>query len=54
MNIYEEVRKINSPHLDKRALAKRFSDGRLETYTYGEALEKADKYAEALASAGVK
>lgn len=54
MNIYEEVRKINSPHLNKRALAKRFSDGRLETYTYGEALEKADKYAEALASAGVK
>lgn len=54
MNIYEEVLKVNSAHPDKRALAKKFSDGRLETYTYGEMFKKVDAYADILSSAGLK
>lgn len=53
MNIYEEVLAVNSPHPEKRALAKKFSDGRLEAFTYGEMFEKVDAYADILNSAGV-
>ncbi len=53
MNIYEEVLKINSAHPQKLALSKKFSDGRLETYTYGEMFEKIGAYAEILKNAGL-
>ncbi len=53
MNIYEEYRKVNDIHPDKLAMSKRFSDGRLISYTYEEMTEKVDKYADALVNAGL-
>ncbi len=53
MNIYTEYRKVNDIHPDKLAMSKRFSDGRLISYTYGEMTKKVDEYADTLIKAGL-
>ncbi len=54
MNIFDTIYEINKHHLQKCAMSITTDSGEKRIYTYGEAFEKAEEYAELLVNAGVK
>ena len=54
MNIFDEVYKINSHRLHKRAMSQTSDNGESFVFTYGELFSEAEKYAGILLSAGIK
>ncbi len=54
MNIFDEVYRINSRRLGKRAMSMATDDGKTFVFTYGELFSEAEKYASVLLSAGVR
>ena len=54
MNIFDEVYRINSHRLDKRAMSMAMDNGEKFVFTYKELFSEAEKYAAALLTAGIK
>ena len=54
MNIFDEVYKINSHRLNKRAASITLANGEKYIYTYGELFAEAERYAQLLLESGVR
>lgn len=54
MNIFDEVYRINSCRLDKRAASVTTADGKTDIYTYGDIFRETEKYAKILLNSGVR
>ena len=54
MNIFDEVYRINSNRLDKRAASITLANGEKYVYSYGELFKEAERYAELLLKAGIR
>lgn len=54
MNIFDEVYRLNSHRLEKRAMSQAFDNGERFVFTYGELFNEAEKYADILIKSGIK
>ena len=54
MNIFDEVYRLNSHRLDKRAMSMAMNNGDRFVFTYGEVFDAAEKYADIMRASGIR